>query len=435
MDTLPLRPVKITLWIYFWLLLLEGVLRKWIVPQWSDYIFIARDPLVLITYLLAWRAGIFPRRPAMVVIWLFGVLSLAFSLAGEAPFIVTLFGLRTNYLHLPLIFVMEAALTRRDVLRFGRWIMIVSLPIVVLMLLQFNAAPESILNVAVGGGEAGQIRGAMGKIRPPGPFSFISGTICYCSLLAAFVVHGWLQANYRNVVLIFATVALIVAAPISISRALVLALGIVLLFALPVLLRDYRRIPQLLGPAVAALGLIASLADTVYIRAFLTRWDETMTADNAGFYGSVVVRIADAFRGPFEVAADTPWFGHGIGLGTVAGARLMTGKHEFLLSESELTRIVLELGPLLGFAFILWRAWLTFKLIRDSWNAVLIHRDSLPWLVTAATFYNVLWGQWGPATQLGFAVFGAGLVLAALNAEPDHDSADQPENTAGSATE
>jgi len=426
-----LRSTKIALWLYFWLLLFEGILRKWIIPQWSDYVFIARDPLVLLTYVLAWRAGVFPRRPAMAAVWLLAVVSLAFSLASDAPFVVTLFGLRTDFLHLPLIFVMEAAMTRDDVLRFGRWFMLTSIPIVLLMVIQFNAKPDSIWNVGAGAVETGQIWGAMDKIRPPGPFSFIAGAVCYFSLLAAFVCHGWLSPRQVSLpLLILASLALVVAAPISISRSLSIALAIVVLFALASVARDFRRIPRLLGPLMAGFACLVSAGDTVYVRAFFTRWDDALGGDNAGFYGSVVTRIGDLFRQPFELAANAPWFGHGIGLGTIGGAKLVTGKHVFLLSESELARIVLELGPLLGFAFILWRGWLAARMIRQSWGAVTVKADSLPWLIGSASFYNVFCGQWGPATQLGFAVLGAGLTLAALREPVDLDAEDVLEGEA-----
>ncbi len=409
-------PVKITLWLYFWLLLLEGVFRKWILPDWSNAFFIIRDPLVVVIYLLAWRARLFPSRPAMIAIWLLATASLAFALTGDSPFVVTLFGLRTDYLHLPLVFVMTAALDRDDVIRFGKWFMLCSVPIVVLMVAQFNAEPEARLNVGVGGVELGQLRGAMGKIRPAGPFSFISGVVSYFTLVASFVIHGWVvRGSYSRLLVMLASAAVVLAIPISISRSLFFMILVVVLFGVTAALRDIRRIPTYVGPLVAIMSVGILAADTVYVQAFLMRWHEAVTAGGGDFYDNVLGRILNEFTQPFELAADAPLFGHGIGVGTIAGARMITGENSFLLAESELARNVLELGPLLGFAFIGWRAWLAGSIVWKSWRVHLSTGEPLGWLLAGASFLSVLNGQWGPSTQLGFAVFGAGLALAALN--------------------
>ncbi len=410
------RPARVGIWLYFWLLLLEGVLRKWIFPQWSDAIFIIRDPLVIVVYLLAIRIGAFPRRPAMVAIWIMAVLSLGFSIATDSPFVVTVFGLRTNYLHLPLIFVMAKVMNRDDVLQFGRWFILTSIPILVLMIVQFNSPAESWINVGVGGTELGQLRGAMGHIRPPGPFSFIAGIVSYYAFVAAFVAYGWIQRGAWHWLLTsVGSIVVVSVVPVSISRSLLFAFVVVGFFAAPAVIRDFRRIRLYVGPLVAGLSLFLLEADSVYVRVFATRWEEASLGGGGNFYGNVVLRILDEFILPFRVAGDAPLLGHGIGLGTVAGARLATGKYMFLLAESELARIVLELGPFLGFAFIAWRVWLAGTLVLGSWKKLLDFGDPLPWLITGATFLAVIWGQWGPATTLGFAVFGAGLALAAQN--------------------
>lgn len=423
----PTAPVRAIIWIYFWLLLLEGALRKWLLPGYSDALFLVRDPVAMVAYVLALRAGVFPLRPAILVLAVIAVVSLVFSLVNDVTVTVALFGLRTNYFHVPLIFVMAQTMDRGDVVRIGRWVLIMAIPIVGLMFVQFESAPNHWVNATAGGGDALQLRGAMGKIRPPGPFSFVAGTVSYFGFVAAFVFAGWLQAgSYSRLLLVAASAALVVAIPISISRSLLLAVLIVVAFGAVALVADPRRVFRTIGPILAGAGLIAVAANTVYVRAFMTRWDESIEAGSGGFYGNVVERMVAPFIEPFMIAADTPLLGHGIGLGTVAGARLMTGKYDFLLSESETSRIILELGPLLGFAFIGWRVWLTLALLGRSWVVLLARKDVLPWLLAGASFLSVLNGQWGPATTLGFSVLGAGLTLAALN-DPDEDESDEPE--------
>jgi len=54
--------------------------------------------------------------------------------------------------------------------------------------------------------------------------------------------------------------------------------------------------------------------------------------------------VFNDYTQPFQQALNAPLTGHGIGLGTLAGARLTTGKKVFLLAESEWSRIVLGWG-------------------------------------------------------------------------------------------
>src|SRR5690606_32437760 len=86
-----------------------------------------------------------------------------------------------------------------------------------------------------------------------------------------------------------------------------------------------------------------------------------------------------------------------------------------LLAEAEWPKIVLELGPLLGLGFILYRCWLAAHVMMTGWRVMREEGNSLSWLLGGASFLAVLSGQWGPPTILGFAVFGAGLALAAAN--------------------
>lgn len=415
-------PLKVAIWLYFWLLLFEGALRKWVFPQWSDLLFIIRDPLVLMIYLLALRARMFPWRPAVFIVGVLALCSLMFAATTDASLVVVLFGLRTNYLHLPLVFVMAQVLDRSDVARFGRWTMIASVPIILLMWRQFEASPDDLLNVGVSGTAGAQIRGAMGRIRPSGPFSFVSGVVAFFGLLGAFVFYGWLQRGIFPRLLVGISTAVVAAAvPISISRSVLAALVVVAAFGLLVAIRDIRRVPAFLGPLVASVALLALAADTAYVQTYRVRWEESMEAGSGGFSTNVIGRVLEEFGKPFAVAGDAPLLGHGIGMGTIAGARLTTGQYSFLLSESELARLVLELGPVLGFAFIAWRAWLAALLVWRGWRTFLNERDALAWLLAGASFMSVLSGQLGPSTTLGFAVFGAGLALAAVNPASEAD--------------
>ncbi len=415
-PTPSLLPIKAAIWLYFVLLLIEGVLRKWLFPEYSDVLFIVRDPVVLIIYVLALQARVFPFRLAMIALGLITFFSALFAIFNDTPPVVTLFGLRTNYLHIPLVFIIMQTLDRNDVIRFGRVMLVVAVPIFGLMVAQFQAAPDSWLNAGAGGSVNGQIRGALGKIRPPGPFSFIDGIVCYFSLATAFVYYGWSKPGvFGRGLLLLATLVTALAVPISISRSLLMGVLIVIGFGLATSLRSVKTALRISIPLALAAVCLLFVSKTVYLKAFTTRWDESISSGKGTFYNNVFERILGNYTEPVTRIGEAPLLGHGVGAGTLAGARLMTGKASFLLAESELSRIILELGPILGAAFIAWRIWLALSLVFGGWSFFGRTRDALSWLIAGATLLNVSTGQWGSSTQLGFSVFGAGLALAARN--------------------
>lgn len=412
--------IRFLLWVYFALLIGEGALRKWAFPEQSDLIFLARDPLVVVIYALAWRAEITLGGRHTLVFWLLATLSLIGAIIADIPWLVAAFGVRTNFLHLPLIFVIGAIFDRADVRRVGLVCLWLALPITALMLVQFNSPRDSWINVGVGAQSDGQILGALDRVRPPGPFSFISGLVMFFNLVAAFLLAGWLHR--RSVPpgpLLLATLATVAAVPVSISRSLLFVLLVLGLFGLAAALRDFRRLPHYLAPlTLAALGLLIA-ADTVYVEAFQARWVNAMEAGGGSFETNVIERLLGEFTLSFQHAVTAPWTGHGIGMGTLAGARLATGQNTFLLAESEWSRIVLELGPFVGFAFIAWRVGFAVSLLIRGWRAYVADGDPLAWLLAGASFFLLLNAQWGPSTHLGFAVFTAGLCCAALTPPPD----------------
>src|SRR5438045_9005242 len=105
--------LKWAIWVYFFLLIFEGVFRKWILPQFSDVLLVIRDPVVLVIYMLAIKARLFPRNNWVLSLAIIGIISWLVSLVVLEPylsvkplFLVTAFGFRFNFLHLPLIFVL-----------------------------------------------------------------------------------------------------------------------------------------------------------------------------------------------------------------------------------------------------------------------------------------------------------------------------------------
>ena len=220
--------VRQLIWLYLWLLLTEGVLRKWVIPRFSDPLLLVRDPVMLAIYYYAFRARVFPRNGWIASLGIIALLCLLASIllarfsliSGYVPIVqiseVTLYGMRADFFHLPIIFVMASVFDEEDIKKFGWWIIVMMIPMGLLMAAQFKASPDSFINRTAGLSEAEQITSGGGKIRPPGTFSFISGPVFYMSVSAAFLIYGALRRTvYNNWLLIASGGALAVGIFIS----------------------------------------------------------------------------------------------------------------------------------------------------------------------------------------------------------------------------
>ncbi|MEI7729530.1 MAG: hypothetical protein WCO56_08150 [Verrucomicrobiota bacterium] len=328
---------------------------------------------------------------------------------------VMLYGLRCNFLHVPLIFLLPQIFDAEDVRRIGRWVLIGTVPMAILMVYQFRAPQDAWINRTVGAGEGFQLASAMGKIRPPGTFSFITGVVSYFAMATAFLSYGMAgRSIYPRWLLIASTVGIALALSVSGSRSTVLESAIVLAtFALGMV-----RARQM---AAGLSRLLILVVIALFILGYTQHFDEGKEVLGARFAeasntekegGGLAQRFFNQFTGPIRILFDVPIFGQGVGVGTNVGAKLMTGEMQFLVSEGEWGRLVGELGPLLGVAMI----W--FRLSLALWMGQLCYRmvsrgNILPLMLFSCSALNVVSGQWGQSTTLGFSVLGAALALTA----------------------
>ena len=159
----------------------------------------------------------------------------------------------------------------------------------------------------------------------------------------------------------------------------------------------------------------------------MDRWDTAAAESEGDAVGSLISRVTTAFSQPIDTIERTPTFGYGIGVGTNVGARLLAGRTGFLLAEDEWGRVIMELGPLLGVAFIIFRVCLTAYLGLIAFRALRQDNDLMPMLIFSAVAWIIMMNQWGQATQLGFAVAGGGLLLASVNREDEEEEEEEDE--------
>jgi hypothetical protein len=416
------RNIRQLIWLYFWLLLIEGALRKWMLPKLSTPLLIIRDPVLLLAYILAWRAGVFPRNRWVLALAIIGFLSLVLSVIPLWPYPLTRilfisgYGFHANFLHLPLIFLMPAMLRREDVKKIGWWMLVLVVPMSLLMVAQFQEGPESILN-RTASGEGEMITAGSGKVRTSGTFSFIIGVVSYYALATAFLIWAALKRGvYRNWLLIASGSALVIGIVVSGSRSVVAACALVIASLLVVLILRPRAVNRLGQALVITVGLGFILTKIPIFKEGLevltTRFFDVAEATEQSITAGMFSRIMEGFTNGIFILGKAPFLGFGLGIGTNAAAKFLTGETAFLLSEEEWSRIFLESGPVLGLAYVIWRCGLAFQIGFLCLKSVR-GGNILPLLLFSSSFLPLINGQFGQPTVLGFTVFVTGLALAA----------------------
>ena len=420
------RSIRLLIWLYLWLLLWEGALRKWVFPSWSMPLLLVRDPVLLLAYALALAKGIFPFNRFVLVAILLAALSLGASLFVLDRVGIILYGLRTNFFHLPLIFLIPKVFTKKDVIRVGNWLLLLSIPVAILVAWQFVSPSGAWVNAAAGGDLDRQMISTGSHIRPAGIFSFVTGMVSFLAVVAAFLLSGFLERGTVPVWLCsMAIPCLMFSLVLSGSRSALASITIIVGAVLMVCVRKLASFRRVLTPAVLSYLVFFALCYLPLFRQGLEVHEERLRAGEGVQHG-ILTRYLGGLGESIEIAERTPLLGYGLGIGTNAGATLLTGSRAFLLGESEWSRIIGESGPVLGYAYILLRLWICWFLFRMMWRA-LQQDQPMPLLLFGAIGIDLISGQFGQPTTLGFAVLFAGLSLAAIESyQPERVLPAQP---------
>lgn len=420
-----LAELKRLIWIYFWLLLLEGALRKWFLPFLSTPLLIVRDPVAMILLFKAQNAGYFKINAAVATAWGITALSLVMTmLVGHHNITIALYGARIMIVQFPVMFLIASIFTREDVLKMGEVVLWIAMPMTVLMGLQFYSPQTAWVNRGVGGDmEGAGFSGAMGYFRPPGTFSFTNGLVGFFGFVTAFVLYFWLEEKSRipKWLLLAVSACLVAAIPLSISRTFLFQMIISVAFAVVIAIRNPKLTGRFVLAGLCVMVFVTLLGKTSFFQTGTEAFNSRLTSANdaeGGAEGVFVGRFLGGMLGGIIYNQKVPFFGYGLGLGTNAGAKLLTGETKFLFNaEVEWGRVLGEMGVLLGMIIVLTRIVVSFDMIFKSFTAI-GKKNYLPWMLISFVFVNILQGQWSQPTAQGFGVLTGGLILAALKAKP-----------------
>jgi hypothetical protein len=345
----------------FVLLVFEGALRKWALPEAQQQIYLLKDAILLAVYLgfmldnrrtLPAPAGTGLIKIVLVVGFAWGCIEV---LNPNSPSIlVGVMGLKAYFLYAPIAFILPYAIKSREHLFvLIRRYLIMAIPVAVLGFIQIMAGPASSLNVYVGSQEDPTLLAYFGRadfIRTSGTFSYLSGYTTFLNFVAFLAIgynmaRGW---RLKNNIIAIVALSLVVGAMFTTgSRGpiwVLLATSPVILWLAAtskvLSLQTAMRL-CLLVPVITILAL--NLSPQAF-QAFMERAEQADVS-------YTLERAFSWFYQTTGVLSDEPFLGMGIGAThpaalSIMGAQLPWWLPDELLTEDEMARVTVELGPI-----------------------------------------------------------------------------------------
>jgi hypothetical protein len=411
--------LKRGIWIYFLLWIFEGTLRRWFLPGLATPLLIVRDPVALWLLWKCWEQRLLPINAYIFLFQIIGIIAIYTAVFwGHGNLGVALFGARIFLIHFPFIFIMGQIFDRSDVVKIGIVLLIISIPMTALIAMQYFSPQSAWVNRGVGGDIAGAgFNGAMGYYRPPATFSFTTGTTYFYDFASCFIFYFWFHKKEINkLLLVVATICLVAAIPLSLSRGVTIQIGLTFLFSIIAVCRKPQYAGRMIMAVIGALLIIAIFSKTSFFQistATLTNRFEKAGEAEGGLQGTLGNRFIGGLIATFKQALNLPFLGYGLGMGTNVGGFILSGDRTFLISESEWGRVVGELGPVMGFTVIFLRLSLGIEIAVKCYKK-LRQGDFLPWTLLSLGLLTLTQGSWSQPSALGFSVLISGLMLASL---------------------
>lgn len=345
------------------LVVIEGALRKWFLPGIQQYLYFAKDLLIVALYALLIMRGAFKIPPVLrgTAIPVFAIVSAWIGLFAifnpELPSLALgLVGFRSYFLYLGLMIAVPVLYrdTQDLVADLSKYLYLV-FPVCLIALLQFNLPADHFLNrysdEATGPAVATFGAGIdLWRVRVTSTFPYITGFTTYLSFVGV-VILAWIAASrWRcsgyclNYWLLAAVLGgMLMAGSRAPLLLIVASIGVFVVHAL------VRR--ELSGALIGRLFLGSAIVVLVSATLFGEALDAFMGRATA--VTDVQARLETTFLTPFEFFLSQPLLGVGIGATHQAAPVLVKslvpyywlGTVDF---EEEFERVFLEIG-VLGF--------------------------------------------------------------------------------------
>jgi hypothetical protein len=409
------RQVVALIMVVYLLAIFEGALRKYVAPQFSQYIYFIRDPVVVCAYLLATRHGLWPRGERLftigVAMGVVGALLVMVQMAtggtSDLRLLLGAYGWRSYFLYVPLAFLVAEQFTHDDLRRFARLTLILAIPMAVLAVAQFMSPLNAPINVGTAEEKELQFQGMNingTRVRATGTFSSNAGLQQFIGTALAIAIAALLQPARRRLaplpVVLLAIAALLTSVAFSGSRGTVMLSGLLALVAVSIGVVGHgsMRAKALTLPLCVAGGavLLAPMLFPEAIQAFIDRWQHASEFEGAriegGVWGRALMPLFDFIR----LVGEVPFFGYGLGYGGNASILMratIDGVVVGILAEVDFSRHMVDLGPLVGGAYIVFRLAVAVWAGRRVLAATRHAGDPLPMMLFGYAGFTIVLAQ------------------------------------------
>lgn len=404
---------RLVLFLYIFLLVFEGALRKWVLPSMSSALVLARDPLVLYLVFYGLKQG-WLRNAYVHIAFIVSFISLIVALAKGIHWGVIYYGLHSFLLYFPCIFVIPHILSAKDIYRVGAAFLLISIPMCVLVFIQYASPKDAWVNIGVGGEGSSTYAGVGSFIRPAGVFSFIVGLVAFQGVVGLFL--SWFLFDHKSRVksgipfwlLLIVLGGYIAMVPLSLSRTNVFQSAFIFFVGGLPALKKQKAISNLF--LLLAVSVVAYIVYNRFAESFdilFLRFDEASNVEGNVIEGTLGSRLLGSLLQVFEV--ETSFWGYGIGTATT----IAISKYGYPLvywQDAELPRQVYESGLLLGVVYILLRVVLAVQLMAKAVRLQL-QKNSVAYFFMPSVVFFLVFGQWGNSAIQGFTTLSLGILI------------------------
>ncbi|NVK45144.1 MAG: hypothetical protein HWE33_02480 [Rhodobacteraceae bacterium] len=355
-------------------LLLEGVLRKWLLTPIQRPLIFIREPLLILIYWSYFRT--FPLKKKWLTpffIYAFFVMFLTFAqnIYWQYPLLVPLMGVRYFIFYIPLAFIMWQTLDDLQLRRILLFLLWVSVPVGILVMLQFLSPVASPINKGVTDDIEGRFTVIEGVIRPYGPFSFVLGQNYFAAMMTAVTLIAIDQRKRFQIgalPLYCGAISTAVMGALSGGRTY---FAYLILISLTYVFAGFSsRRPKVAAKRLALIVVFLTGFVMMFVVVFPNAYASMSQRQSNATQneGSTVIRALSIITDGLDVIGEAPIFGTGVGSGTNAARSSVGVSRGFLNGETEWQRFIFEFGPLFGLMMLGLRVgltvWLFFYALR-----------------------------------------------------------------------
>lgn len=412
--------LKKLFWLYFLLLIFEGALRKWVAPELSAPLLVIRDPVSIWIVWEAYRTHKWPQRWSAVISALtVGLVGcwLIQSVAGASSWLIGLYGLRSYLLPFPVLFIMGENLDEEDIRRIGAFTLWLLPPMALLEVAQYMSPGSSFLNRGAYEGE-GQIGFANSHVRASGTFSFATGAVQMDLLAACFILYGMIKKGLgKNWLLWASAFALLLSTPMTGARGLVYQLAATIACVVVGAFMgasQFVRVLRIIVPLLIVAFMVSLLpvfSDAAGL--LMGRFEDAKNLVEGDPWHALIFRgttpIVDALE---DANFMNSWIGVGIGHGAIAVSAMLNGTRDALAGDNVFARELLEMGPIVGIAYQLYKLFMATMVIGGGLAAAR-RQEPLALLLIPMAAVSIIYTSPEQPTAQGFLVISTGIAIAA----------------------